>query len=180
MLAVSTLPPTIGQRPRRVTLPQCRAVSRLSLDPPKRLSAPAALAGRKPLAVAGRRIQKVHDLGSRKWPSYEGRAPAFSRFIPIRPITSQGVSVMLPALDTRSSPSRGRAGLLRLAAPRGLRCVRCGGERAGDRAAGAPAAPHRPFRVVGDAGSRTHRWETCVGPSGGWPGPGNEPAGRRI
>jgi hypothetical protein len=48
----------------------------LSLDPPKRLCAPAALAGRKPLAVAGRRIQKVHDLGSRIGPLTGGSAGA--------------------------------------------------------------------------------------------------------
>jgi hypothetical protein len=50
--------------------------SPLSLDPPKRLCAPAALAGRKPLAVAGRRIQKVHDLGSRNGPLTRGSAGA--------------------------------------------------------------------------------------------------------
>jgi RNA-directed DNA polymerase len=48
----------------------------LNLDPPKRLCAPAALAGRKPLAVAGRRIQKVHDLGSRNGPLTRGPAGA--------------------------------------------------------------------------------------------------------
>jgi hypothetical protein len=49
---------------------QCR------LDPPKLLCGPAALAARKPLAVAGRRIQKVHDLGSRSAKLTRGSAGA--------------------------------------------------------------------------------------------------------
>jgi transposase InsO family protein len=53
-----------------------RSPSALSLDPPKRRSGPAALAGRKPLAVAGRRIQKVHDLGSSNGPLTRGSAGA--------------------------------------------------------------------------------------------------------
>ena len=66
----------------------------LSLDPPKRLSAPAALAGRKPLAVAGRRIQKVHDLGSRKWPSHEGLCWSVRTLAPeARPATASWSAV---------------------------------------------------------------------------------------
>jgi len=48
----------------------------LSLDPPKCRCAPAALAARKPLAAAGRRIQKVHDLGGRNGPLTGGSAGA--------------------------------------------------------------------------------------------------------
>jgi hypothetical protein len=51
-----------------------RQLRHLILDPPKRLCGPAALAGRKPLAVVGRRIQKVHDLGSRNGPLTRGSA----------------------------------------------------------------------------------------------------------
>jgi hypothetical protein len=47
-----------------------------------------------PLAVAGRRIQKVHDLGSRKWPSYEGLRWSMRTLAPeARPATASWSAV---------------------------------------------------------------------------------------